>query len=266
VEHHGLASTPYAAPGARLRVDPIPQLYVQAGVYGGNPDRSHSGTDFNLSEDEGALSYFEVGYRINQTPDASGPPGNIKLGAYYHTDDFVDNYDTILAAFEFPGAGEMSPHEGNYGFYAMVDQMLWRELGKEDPARQGLTGFVVAGYAPADRNLAEWGVNGGLTYRGLIPTRDWDNISIAASYLRMSDDIAQAQRDINAAVTPLLGGPLFKKADYEAVLEISYRAQLTAWWTLQASLQRVWHPGGHLGMLPNPEDAWVFILQTAFRF
>jgi len=74
--HHALASTPYGAPGARLRVDPIPELYFQAGVYDGNPDRTRSGTRINLNEKEGALSYFEVGYRLNQRPGATGLPGN----------------------------------------------------------------------------------------------------------------------------------------------------------------------------------------------
>jgi hypothetical protein len=53
-------------------------------------------------------------------------------------------------------------------------------------------------------------------------------------------------------------------ADYEAVIELSYRAQLTAWWTLQPSVQRVFHPGGHV--LADIPDAWAVIVQTTFRF
>jgi carbohydrate-selective porin OprB len=50
--------------------------------------------------------------------------------------------------------------------------------------------------------------------------------------------------------------------DYEDVVEASYRAQLTAWWTLQGSYQHVFHPGGSSAR----PDADVFILQTTLRF
>src|SRR6185503_17353963 len=85
VGNHALASTPYGAPGIRLRVDPIEQLYVQAGVYDGNPDRGYTGTRIRLGEDEGALAYFEVGYKLNQEKESRGLPGNYKLGAFFHT-------------------------------------------------------------------------------------------------------------------------------------------------------------------------------------
>ncbi len=46
--------------------------------------------------------------------------------------------------------------------------------------------------APADRNLAQLQVDGGLVYRGLIPTRDWDTLAFAVSHLGISDDIRHA--------------------------------------------------------------------------
>jgi porin len=73
----------------------------------------------------------------------------------------------------------------------------------------------------------------------------------------MSDDIRRAQQDANA----LLPGA-FTPVDYETVLEVSYKLQLAAWWTLQPSLQRVFHPGGSAAI----PDATVFILQTTLRF
>jgi len=56
--------------------------------------------------------------------------------------------------------------------------------------------------------------------------------------------------------------PFAALADYEGVIEASYKAQMAAWWTLQVSLQRVFHPGGS-GALPN---ATVLIFQTTVRF
>jgi porin len=82
--------------------------------------------------------------------------------------------------------------------------------------------------------------------------------------MEISDDVRRAQRDINAALRPVGIEPFAKLADYEAVIEASYKAQLTAWWTLQPSVQRVIHPGGRVQ--GNTADAWVFILQTTVRF
>lgn len=271
--NHALASTPYAAPGVRLRADLSPQFYAQAGVYDGNPDRSYSGTHFRLASDEGALAYFEVGFKNNQGKDASGPPGNLKLGAWYHTDDFVDMYegtfvafDNYVTAFGIPlppvSSGTATFRGGNYGLYFLADHVLWREHGKDDAASQGLTGFFRAAYAPPDRNLAQLGVDGGLVYKGLIPTRDWDTLGVAFSYLEMSRAVRRAQRDINAAFGPF--GPVLPEADYEAVLEMSYRAQVTAWTSLQVSAQRVFHPGGRL--VASTPDAWVLIVQSVWRF
>jgi porin len=251
---HALASTPYGAPGVFVRVDPRESIYVQAGAYDGNPDRSFSGTRVNLNEDEGALIYFEVGYRLNQGREAQGLPGNYKLGAYYHTDEFLDVYEATLAAF---GAGPPARNlSGNYGVYFLADQYLSMEKAEDDPAKQGLIGFFRVAGAPSDRNLTQFGVDGGLVYRGPIPGRDWDTVGIAGSYLELSDDVARAF----AAV----GLP---EPDYEAVVEFSYRAQMTAWWTLQADVQWIMHPGAKTDPTRPPiDDALVFIVQTGLRF
>jgi porin len=247
VGHHALASTPYGAPGARVRYSPTERCYVQAGVYDGNPDRFGDGTRINLHEEEGALAYFEAGYRLNGAKGDTGLPGNYKVGGWYHTDEFYD-FDTLLL-------GRPVTHSGNWGVYLLVDQTLYRENPPdEDPARQGLVGFFRAAYTPPDRNLAPLGIDGGLVYKGLIPTRDWDTFGVAFSYMEMSDDIADLQR--------LVGFPENLILDYEAVLEVSYRAQITAWWTLQPDFQYVMHPSGSA----QYDDALVFSLFTTLRF
>jgi len=254
VGHHALAATPYGAPGARIRTDPIDELYLQAGIYDGNPDRTRSGTRVNLNEAEGALAYFEVGYRLNPRKEDGGVPGNLKLGAYYHTDDFFDNFSVFESALT---AQPPETHSGNYGVYFLADQILFYEVGRDDAAQQGLAGFFRVAWAPEDRNLASLGIDGGLVYKGLIPSRDYDTFGIAASYLEISDDISRGQRLINS----VLPGT-FSVADYEGVLEVSYRAQLTAWWTLQPDFQWVMHPGGS----QQHEDAFVFMVMTTLRF
>jgi porin len=149
-------------------------------------------------------------------------------------------------------------HQNTYGGYLLVDQTLFREVGKEDPAQQGLVGFFRLTGAPADRNLTTFGVDGGLVYKGLIPTRDWDTLALGASYLEMSEDIRKGQRLVNAAAP----GTFPKLVDYEAAVELNYKAQMTAWWTMHVSMQRAIHPGGS-GTI---KDAWAFILASTLRF
>jgi porin len=194
--------------------------------------------------------------------------GSYKLGAWLHTGNFDDVEGGIFAAALAAG-GAPSPvvglHQYNYGIYFLAEQQLYREIGKDDPAQQGLVGFFRVAGAPSDRNLAQFGIDGGMIYKGLIPKRDWDTLGLAVSYLQMSDDISHGQQDVNALAAGLgVPMPFAKLADYEGVVELSYKAQVTAWWTIQPSLQRVFHPGGRVES--NVSDAWVFILQTTLRF
>jgi porin len=263
---NGLAATPNTAPGAVLRYDALPRFYLQAGAYGGQPDQSHSGTTFPLNQDQGGLFYYEMGYHFNLSSNDDGLAGSYKLGGFYHSGDFSDVYQGVTSAF-LAQAGLPAPPvndiHGNYGAYLLAEQQLYREQDNRDRAKQGLVAFMRLLGAPADRNLAEFEADGGFVYKGLIPTRDWDTLAFGASYLEISHDIARAQENANNLAL-LFGAPapFPRVADYEGVLEVSYKAQLTAWWTLQPSLQRVFHPGGS-ATLP---DATVFILQTTLRF
>jgi porin len=216
-----------------------------------------------------------------------GLPGNFKVGGWYHTDEFFDMYDASYVAFdnylEAQGQPKLSDtlaffglpvpveftsprtHEGNYGVYFLADHMLWRETDVNDPARQGLVGFFRASYAPPDRNLAEFGIDGGLVYKGLIPGRDWDTLGVAFSYLKISGHLRDAQDDLRAIVEALSpgAGSSIPEADYEAVLEINYKVQLAAWCAVNLSAQRVFHPGGRIA--ERIPDAWALIVQATFR-
>lgn len=262
--NHSLPSTPFGALGFFTRYELTKDAYVQAAVYDGNTDEEHHGTDVSLSGDQGALIYFETGYRWNKAAETPGLPGSLKVGGYYHTDEYSDvNEGTSYAvANAFGLAGVLpSEHTGNYGGYLLAEQYLWLETGKADPAMQGALAFFRLSAAPEDRNLTSFGVDGGLVFKGLIPGRDWDTIGLGASYLEISNDISGAVRDVNTTYSTD-----FKIPDYEAVIELSYKAQMTAWWTLQPSLQWVLHPGGYTNLENQPSDALAFILQTTLRF
>jgi porin len=258
--NHLLPSTPYGALGMLIRVDPSESFYVQAAAYDGNPATEGHGLDFRLASEEGALIYAETGVRWNTAATSNGLPGSVKLGGYYHTDEFYDVYQGVQALFGVTG-DLPEEHGGNFGGYLLAEQYLWLENDRSDPAMQGAIGFFRVAAAPKDRNLTQFGIDGGVVFKGLFPGRDWDTLSLGLSYLRISDDIRDSFRDINS-----LAGTDLPLPDYEGVIELSYKAQLTAWWTLQPSLQWAIHPGGRTDPERQPEDAIAFILQTTLRF
>jgi porin len=252
--HHSLPTVPYGALGVLVKWQVTDTVYAQAAMYEGSPDFSPSGTRISLNDDEGSLFYAEIGYRRNQGKNDTGLPGNFKLTGYYHNDDFSNIYDTVGSLFGFAQA---TTHHGNYGGFFLAEQMLFFEKNKQDPAQQGLIAFGRLSAAPPDRNIAQFGADVGFVYKGPIPGRDWDTIGIAGSYLQMSKDLKRAQRAANNVVPGF-----FVVSDYEAAVELNYKLQMAAWWTLQSSLQYVMHPAGS-ATVPN---SWFFGIQTTLRF
>jgi porin len=262
--NHSLPSTPYGALGFFTRYKPSENSFIQAAVYDGNPDDSGGGTDFRLAEDEGALFYLETGFRWSVSPEQAGLPGSLKVGGYYHTDEFYDvSQGTAYAVGNAFGTSPAYPddHSGNWGGYLLAEQYLWLENGKSDPAMQGSLAFFRLAGAPKDRNLTQFGVDGGVVFKGLLPGRDWDTLSVGLSYLEISDDIGDAVSAVNTGY-----GTDFKLPDYEGLIELSYKAQITAWWTVQPSAQWVMHPGGLTDLTNQPDDAFALILQSTLRF
>lgn len=86
----GITAYPQATWGARARVHPTQDTYLQVGVYDGDPGqegRDDHGTDFTFG-DNGVLILTEAGYKPQQ--GLLGLPAAYKIGGYYHTGDFND--------------------------------------------------------------------------------------------------------------------------------------------------------------------------------
>jgi len=253
-DSRGLSTTPLSTPGVVIKVQATDNLSLQVGTYSGAPDQD-TGLRFDLSENNGMLTFAEVGYQVNPGTNNPGLGGSYKLGGYYHTSYFPDSYNSVLYASGL--TPDLDKHHGNFVGYILAEQQLFLENGKADPARQGLVGFFRGLMAPSDRNLTDLELDGGLLYRGLIPTRDWDTLAVAYSYLEFSKDIRRAQEQINQ-----MAPGTFVPVDAEQLVEVSYKIQATAWWTIQPSLQWVIHPGGSSAI----DNACAFILQTTLRF
>ena len=90
------------------------------------------------------------------------------------------------------GSGMPLQDRGNFGIYAIADQMLWRVPGTAD---QGLGVFARASVGPSDRNLISTYFDGGATYKGLFPGRENDTLGVAFGVANISNRTRALDRD-----------------------------------------------------------------------
>jgi porin len=249
---------PLSSLGVRVRVTPTDNWTVLAGVFDGNPAGNRvgdpqqlnaHGTNFNLHD--GALFIGEVQYALNPAPSdpaapkPAGLPGTYKLGFWYNTQQFADQgFDTTGLSLANPASnGVAQSHRGDYSFYAVADQMVWRP-GADSPQSVGVFARVMG--APGDRNLVDLGVNAGVTLKAPFKGRDNDVVGLAVGYAKIGSHAQDLASDTASLTTP--GYP---SRSAETIIEATYQYQVTPWWQLQADFQYVFSPGGGI---PNPDN------------
>ncbi|SIT50736.1 Carbohydrate-selective porin OprB [Paraburkholderia piptadeniae] len=249
---------PLSSLGVRLRVKPSDAWTVLAGVFDGNPapgvgdpqKLNAHGTNFGLGN--GALFIGEVQYALNPPPaspaDAasSGLPGTYKLGFWYNTNHFADQrFDNIGRSLADPAStGIPQSHKGNYSFYAVADQMVWRPSA-DSP--QSVNVFARIMGAPGDRNVVDLGVNAGVTLKAPFRGRDNDVAGLAVGYAKIGSHARNLASDTATFTTPG-----FPSRSAETVVEATYQYQVAPWWMLQADAQYFFRPSGGIPQPDNP--------------
>jgi porin len=221
--------------GFRYRRNFTDAWYAQAAVYDGDTFDSASGdatlnqhgTHFELGNGQGWTSLYEIGRNGFNTDNGSGLPGWYRVGAWHHSTSFSKHDGTN--------------GEGNWGLYGIADKMLWREEGDGD---QGLGSFLRFGTGQRDRSRFHWVLDTGLSYTGLLPGRDEDVAGLGFVYAKHSGGITSAVKS------------------HEAVIEATYRIQLTPAIYLQPDIQWINRPSGD----NTTSDALVFGLRAGFNF
>lgn len=257
--------------GARLKVQASEELALQVGLFSGNvasgtnvgndaQKRNRSGVDYTV--DEVPMWMAEAQYGLNQGKGAQGLPLMFKLGGWYYNGRALDQrWDQAGVSLGSAAAGSARPHRGNWAVYGIFDGMLYKEAGTED---LGLGSFLRVTALPEDRNQMPFYFDAGLTYKGPFEGRDDDVAALGFAYGRMSSDLAARDSDARR-----FGTATAPDHDYEAVVELSYRLQLTPWMTVVPDAQYVIHPGGTTTLPENGSktipDAAVFGLRAVFK-
>jgi porin len=248
----GGPSYPLAAPFVRIQYQPSGELTVIGAVYTADPAppgtgdpqlRDRHGTAFRL--DDHALGFAELQY-APEVLKRYGQPGTYKLGAWYASGPFADPlHDAEGLSLANPASiGVPRLHSGDHGIYAVIDQMVWKRPNTE---AQGLGLFLRLMQAPADRNLTDFYVGGGLTWKGPIPERQKDEAGIAVTHIGIGGPAVHFSND-----EVFFAGFGTRPSPGETIVEATYNAQLAPWLKIQPDLQYVVNPGAGIVSTDSP--------------
>jgi porin len=224
---------PMSGPAIQLALTPVTWLNYHGAIFQGNPfaqNVNRYGFRWDLSSSNGYFSIHELTFQLNQESGSRSLPGTFKIGGWFDT---------------APDPNTNSSQPWNYGLYLVADQMLYRvadldtalvtdnknqQAAAAPPTNKGLGMFTHLGLTPQNSSFINFYIDGGLTYKGLIPSRNNDVLGVAVAYGHLSHN---ALNNVGAS-----------NPGYEIVLETTYQIELATWLSLQPDVQYVIHPSG----------------------
>jgi len=259
----GGPSYPLSSLGVRVLAQLLGPWSFLGGIFDDNPSGispyggadsqqlNRTGTNFRLGDNP--LAIMEIQYThpalgdLEYNGKASALPGTYKLGFWYDGGRFADQaYDNAGLSLANPASSSIPGlHRGDYSIYGVIDQMLWRE----NPQSEESIGFFMRAMgAPENRNLVDFSLNAGFTYREPFEYREDDVFGIGLGYTHVSGTASGFDRQI--AFYSANGA--FPVRSGETFVEVTYQYQIAPWWSLQPDFQYVFNPGA--GAV-NPNDA-----------
>lgn len=203
---------PMASPALVFIYEQENKMAYRLGVYDGNPGDPESNRynlQPNINLDDGFLfiGEYELYHLVNSLTEAC------KIGAYYHTNQFVDYNDTLQNI------------RGNYGLYTVCDMVLWSGFNHPDSY---LGAFLQTGWAPASINQVEFYIGGGFHLNGLLPQRYQDAMGIAFAWAEISKPFKKLERNIR---------------NREIACELTYKIHVFKHYSIQPNVQYIINPG-----------------------
>ena len=254
---------PIATPGVRVAYEPNKNLILMAGLWNGDPvgpcpegldpgQCNTNGFDFRLHDPPLVIVEGRYSYGVG----VSTLPGTLRLGAWAHFADFDDLRRDVNGGLLGATDGTPKIRDGNYGFYAVVDQEIYRAAGDEN---RTISVFSRVAVSPSDRNLIDFYLDGGIVFAAPFAARPKDVFGLAVAYTGISDHASAFDRDSGLSVI----------RTHEVVLEASYTAEIARGLTLQPDFQYFWNPGGKVPDASGTKavkDASVFGLRTTLAY
>ncbi len=243
----GWGDYPSARWGGRLKYFPVPDVYVETGLYDVNPTDSlgPNGLKVSFSGSTGVLVPVEIGLKVSLGPNAL--VGHYKIGGYYDS-------STVKALQDTPSTDMLA---GRYGGYISFDQMVWTP---EPGTPRGLLLFIQATLSDDRTALMPTYIDGGIVDRGPFASRLTDFVNFG--FIRAG---------VNHHLVTLNRNELIAKGDEdftlqigETLLEMGYGFKPIPWLLIHPNIQYDIAPGAFA--FKHYTTAWAFGLQTAVIF
>lgn len=230
---NGPSIFPVTSLAARLQFQLNDSVLVRAAVLDGVPGSLvHTRrTAIKLGDGDGALMVGEIEADLNGTIAA--------LGAWKYTSDF----DHVL---DVDRAGNPIRQGGNQGFYVAAERKF-----ADNPDDPGLSIFGRLGFAETEVNQFSRYAGGGVSYQGLLAGRPDDTVGLAVAHVNNGSPFRRA--------AALAGSQVGKS---ETNFELTYRAPINDWLTVQPDAQWVINPGAD----PALKNAFVVGLRFEIGF
>ena len=206
---NGPSTYPSTALAFRVRQTLSDAWSIQAAILDGVPDSmKHPEINaVNLNKNNGALLVAEVDYTPSRT-------SKVMAGYWNYTGTFESLSETDSEG----GARQVYGSRGGY---------IGGATRIYSPApRRGLDVFANVGFASADTQQIDQSYSAGLVYTGLLPGRPFDKLGFAVGVARAGNPYRQMQIASGAGVRT-----------YETNFELTYRAPITRWLTIQPDIQ-----------------------------
>lgn len=220
---NGPSIFPSTSLAARLSIEPAAGWVVRAAVLDGVPG------DPDHPKRTAVKLGNDDGALLVAEVEAPLPHGRLLFGGWRYTARFDDH------------AGNSG--RGNDGFYVRGETALFEEAG--DPA-QGLAAFARLGIADGRFNTFRRFASAGLNYTGPFRGRDEDQLGLAVAAAFTSDAYKRA----------------VPANDAEVAFELTYRAPVASWLSLQPSAHYIINPGAD----PSVRSALAFGLRAEISF
>ncbi|WP_247972900.1 carbohydrate porin [Bradyrhizobium sp. 195] len=276
----GGPAPPIAVPGIRIKAALTDKITAYGAVFNGDPSgpgeadpqlRDHHGLAFRLNDPPWVIGQVRFSYDI----DMGGRPlaGNFTPDAWKHYGSFDSQRFTVQgqSIADPGGSGIPAKLRGNYGLFAVIEQVLYRPPSVTENSTSaslpGVTAFGRIAYSPPDRNLIDLYMDGGIGFVGFTPGRPLDRFGVAMAYMRISKTARNLDLDTQAFT-----GVQSPVRSNETLIEMIYEAHVKPGWLIAPYFQYVFRPSGGI---PNPSDpngisrigdAAVFGVTTTIRY
>ncbi|MDA9395291.1 porin [Bradyrhizobium sp. CCBAU 45394] len=276
----GGPAPPIAVPGIRIKAALSDQITAFGAVFNGDPSgpgdadpqiRDHHGLAFRVNDPPWVIGQVRFNYDI----DIGGRSlaGNFTPGAWKHYGSFDSQRFTAegLSIADPSGSGVPAKLRGNYGIFAVIEQVLYRPPEVKDNTTSasipGITAFGRIAYSPPDRNLIDLYLDGGIGFVGFTPGRPLDRFGVAMAYMRISNTARTLDLDTQAFT-----GVQSPVRSNETLIEMIYEAHIKPGWLVAPYFQYVFRPSGGVPIPNDPSgtsrigDAAVFGVTTTIRY